>query len=85
MNTVTPERLEEVIVKEQYHFFEGTTLCVCVLTLTNGFTVTGESACADPKIFSADTGRKYARENAQNKIWMLEGYFLKQKLFEESK
>ncbi len=55
-------------------------LTFCVLTLENGFTVTGESACASPENFSAELGRKIARENAINKVWMLEGYLLKQQL-----
>lgn len=58
-------------------------LTFCVLVLKNGFTVTGESACASPENFDAEIGRKIARENAINKIWMLEGYLLKQKLSEE--
>ncbi|MGL4752254.1 MAG: Gp49 family protein [Aeromonadaceae bacterium] len=57
-------------------------LTFCVITLENGFTVTGESACASPENFNAEIGRKIARENAVNKIWMLEGYLLKQKLSE---
>lgn len=55
-------------------------LTFCVLVLRNGFTVTGESACASPENFDADIGRKIARENAVNKIWLLEGYLLKQRL-----
>ena len=55
-------------------------LTFCVLVLENGFTVTGESACASPENFDEEIGRKIARENAINKIWMLEGYLLKQKL-----
>lgn len=55
-------------------------LTFCVLVLRNGFTVTGESACASPENFDAETGRKIARENAVNKIWMLEGYLLKARL-----
>lgn len=55
-------------------------LTLCVLTLKNGFTVTGESACASPENFDAEIGRKIAYDNAVNKIWMLEGYLLKQKL-----
>ena len=55
-------------------------LTFCVLVLRNGFTVTGESACASPENFDAEIGRKIARENAVNKIWMLEGYLLNQKL-----
>lgn len=58
-------------------------LTFCVLTLQNGFTVTGESACASPENFDAEIGRKIARENAINKVWMLEGYLLKQHLHEE--
>ncbi|WP_338506427.1 Gp49 family protein [Erwinia aphidicola] len=57
-------------------------LTFCVLVLSNGFTVTGESACASPENFDAEIGRKIARENAVNKVWMLEGYLLKQKLSE---
>lgn len=55
-------------------------LTFCVLVLRNGFTVTGESACASPANFDAELGRKIARENAVNKIWMLEGYLLKDRL-----
>ncbi|HHU5773785.1 TPA: Gp49 family protein [Escherichia coli] len=58
-------------------------LTFCVLVLRNGFTVTGESACASPENFDAEIGRKIARQNAVNKIWMLEGYLLKQKLSEQ--
>ena len=58
-------------------------LTFCVLVLKNGFTVTGESACASPENFDAEIGRKIARENAVNKVWMLEGYLLKQKLHEQ--
>lgn len=59
-------------------------LTFCVLVLKNGFTVTGESACANPENFDADLGRKTARENAVNKIWALEGYLLKEALYVES-
>ena len=52
-------------------------LTFCVLVLKNGFTVTGESACASPENFDAEIGRKVARENAKQKIWPLMGYALK--------
>ncbi|EGH3481576.1 TPA: hypothetical protein MO487_000353 [Salmonella enterica subsp. houtenae serovar 43:z4,z23:-] len=58
-------------------------LTFCVLVLRNGFTVTGESACASPENFDAEIGRKIAKQNAVNKIWLLEGYLLKQKLSEQ--
>lgn len=55
-------------------------LTFCVLTLKNGFTATGESACASPENFDPEIGRKIARQNALQKIWALEGYLLKDKL-----
>jgi hypothetical protein len=55
-------------------------LTFCVLVLENGFTVTGESACASPENFDAEIGLKIAYENARQKIWQLEGYLLKQAL-----
>ena len=52
-------------------------LTFCTLILRNGFTVTGESACASPENFDAELGRKIARQNAINKVWPLMGYALK--------
>ena len=58
-------------------------LTFCVLVLRNGFTVTGESACASPENFDAEIGRKIALQNAEQKIWLLEGYLLKESLHNE--
>lgn len=55
-------------------------LTICVLVLRNGFTVTGESACASPENFDAEIGRKIARANAIAKVWPLMGYALKGQL-----
>ena len=55
-------------------------LTFCVLVLKNGFTVTGESACASPENFDAEIGRKIARTNAVQKIWPLMGYALRSTL-----
>jgi len=55
-------------------------LTFCVLVLRNGFTVTGESACASPENFDGALGRKIARANAVQKIWPLMGYALKERL-----
>lgn len=56
-------------------------LTFCVLVLKNGFTVTGESACASPENFDAAIGRRIAFENAVQKIWPLMGYELRTKLY----
>lgn len=57
-------------------------LTFCVLVLRNGFTVTGESACASPENFDAEIGRRVARANAVAKCWPLLGFALKEKLFQ---
>jgi len=77
---VTPEHLDSVIVGEDYLMSAGV-LTICVLTLRNGFTVTGESACASPENFDEELGRRIARANARDKIWALEGYLLKEWLY----
>lgn len=55
-------------------------LTFCVLVLKNGFTVTGESACASPENFDAELGRKIARQNAISKVWALMGYELRSRI-----
>ena len=57
-------------------------LTVCVLVLENGFTVLGSSACNSPENFNAEIGRKLAREDAIDQVWMVEGYLLKQRLYD---
>lgn len=79
---LTPDLIDAQIIAEEYHVFSGTTLTVCCLVLQNGFCVTGESAAADPANFDETIGRKIARQNAREKIWPLEGYRLRQHLYE---
>jgi len=80
---VTMRQINAVIVKEQY-FQLTEVLTICILTLKNGFSVTGESACASPENFDKNIGEEAAYENAREKVWALEGYLLKQKLYEQS-
>lgn len=82
---VTQEHVERLITDEAYHQFPGTTVTVCLLTLQNGFTTTGTSACADPSNFDAELGKEWAKKKAQDEIWKLEGYLLKDRLHNASK
>lgn len=77
---ITPDMLDAEIADEDYHVFPGSQLTVCCLTLRNGFTVTGESACASPENFNAEIGQKVARSNAREKLWPLLGFRLKDEL-----
>lgn len=82
---ITPADVDNVIVDEQYHVFPGTTTTVCCLLLKNGYTVTGESACASPENFDVDIGKQIANANARQKIWGLLGYNLKERLYQAAK
>jgi hypothetical protein len=77
---ITSEHIDACIVDERYHVFARSTVTICLLELRNGFMVTGESACASIENFNAEIGRKIAKDNAMSKIWMLEGYRLKEHL-----
>ena len=79
---LTPALIDAVIVDEAYYVFPGTTTTICRLTLVNGFSTIGEAAAVSLENFDEEIGRKVARENARDKIWVLEGYLLKQKLYE---
>jgi N4 Gp49/Sf6 Gp66 family protein len=78
---LAPAMIDAAIVGEDYHVFPGTTMTVCALTLRNGFVVVGESAAASPENFNEELGRKIARDHARDKIWALEGYLLRQSIF----
>lgn len=78
---LTPELINTTIEKKEFHIFKPVTT-VCCLTLKNGYTVIGKSACASLENFNKELGEKIAEANAREKIWELEGYLLKQKLSE---
>lgn len=88
---LTPDHIDAQIVSEVCgrasdlfdhvpHSPELQCLTICILTLKNGFTVVGKSACASPTNYDADLGYKIAREDARKQIWVLEGYLLRSKL-----
>jgi len=80
---LNPTMIDDTIVGEYFHIVPNTTLTLCVLTLKNGFTVTGESASVSMAKFDKEIGRKVARDNARDKIWALEGYLLRQAQYEK--
>lgn len=82
-NRVTEEQIEAKIKDKKFTVLEDGKTTICNLYLENGFTVRGESACVDPANFDKELGEKIAYENAKDKIWLLEGYLLQQKLYEE--
>ena len=78
---VNESKLKESIAKVDFMVHPGSCLTICVITMLNGYTVTGESACADPKMFDAEIGQKFAFAAAERKVWPLLGYALRDELF----
>ena len=56
-------------------------LTICILTLKNGFTVLGQSACVDRRNYDKALGEGYARADAVKKLWPLLGFRLADKLY----
>ena len=77
---VTLDGIKAKIKGETYLVLPNGRTTVCQLTLENGYTVEGYSACVDPVEFDLNLGRKYAFQDAVAKIWVLEGYLLAEKM-----
>lgn len=82
--TVTISDILNKIKQTSYFILPDTTVTICNILLENGFSVRGESSCVSPENFNKALGEKYAFEDAVKKIWSLEGYLLKQKLWEQA-
>jgi len=80
--SITEANMVAQIVDEQYVRL-GKKTTICFLTLQNGFEIVGTSACVDPANFDEEKGRYWARKEAFNKIWPLEGYALAKKMAEK--
>lgn len=77
---VTLADVNAAIVGETYTVLPNGRTTVCQLTLDNGFTVEGQSACVSIENFNAEIGNKIARDNAVNEVWKLLGFRLADKL-----
>lgn len=73
---VTKDGIEKRIKSVDYMVLPNSTVTICNISLENGYSVRGESACVDPKNFDMEIGRQLAYRDAFSKIWPLEGYLL---------
>lgn len=79
---ITLDRVKNSISEVDYVTYvakNGKILRWAVLTLENGFIVTGEpSAAVSKENDNEEIGKKIAYDNAFDKIWALEGYLLQE-------
>ena len=82
---LTPAAIDAVIKDKTFTNLPSGKCVICEITLLNGYTVRGESACVSPENFDQEIGNEIAFTNARDKIWQLEGYLLQEKLFQDGK
>jgi hypothetical protein len=73
---VTKASIEAKIAKVDYLVLPESTVTLCNITLKNGYSVRGESACVDPRNFNVEIGKGLAYKQAFDRLWPLEGYLL---------
>lgn len=78
--SVTLKDVQDFIVKETYTVLPDGRTTICQLTLKNGFTVEGQSACVSIENFDSVKGNMYARERAESKVWEHLGFDLSTKV-----
>lgn len=83
MNKVTMQGVFDKVKRSTYTVLPDGVTTVCQLTLENGFSVNGHSACADPANYDQFLGEKYAYEDALRKIWPFEGYLLCERMYQD--
>jgi len=74
-----PEDIDNAIKSSTFTNLPSGKCVVCEITLQNGFTIRGESACVSIENFDQEIGNKISFKNARDKIWQLEGYLLQDK------
>jgi hypothetical protein len=79
---VTKEGIELRIARNDYIVLPNSNVTVCSITLENGFSVRGESACVDARNFDLEIGRQLAYRDAFSKLWQLEGYLLAERRYQ---
>lgn len=80
---ITPEFLKNQIKTDGVKYNRlGGTLTHCTITVKNGFTFTGESACVDPANYNKEIGEQIAFDNAFDEMWGPYGFALSQHLHE---
>lgn len=84
----------EGVIAERYDFTGGqalsalgaphseatSILSICLLVMTNGFTIVGKSAPASRENFNPEFGRKLAYEDCIRQLWPLMGFALRDRL-----
>ena len=78
-NRLTDEDVDAIQARgreQVWEPFPGIT--IVAWNLPNGFTISDQSGCVDPKNYDRETGVGICREHLRDKLWMLYGFLLKE-------
>jgi hypothetical protein len=68
------------LIKDKTFMKIGKKTTICLLTLDNGFEITGTSACVDPANFDYEIGKEQAELDALRKFGSIVGFVYTEKL-----
>ena len=77
MKTLTVEDLDKLVSDVGFYKVEGTTTTICTIKTISDFVIVGTSATISEENFDEEIGKKIAYDNAFEKLWELEGYYIK--------
>jgi hypothetical protein len=77
---ITEEYMRGRIKSVDFHRI-GATVTLCSITLDNGYSVRGESACVDPANYNQAVGENLSSDDAFRKLWPIFGFLLAEKRF----
>lgn len=79
-NRVTPQDVQDAIVNKTFTLLPDGRTTICQLTLYNGFTVYGSSACVSIENYNQELGERYSEEKAIDRVWEVLGAVLADRL-----
>ena len=79
-NRVTPQDIQDAVVGKTFTLLPDGRTTICQLTLYNGFTVYGCSACVAIENYDQALGEKYSKDKAFDRVWEVLGAILADRL-----
>lgn len=73
---VSPEMIEAACRAVSFTILPDLRTTIATVTMPNGYTVKGQSACLFAENFDAEIGQRVALEDAKRRMWPLLGYAL---------
>lgn len=81
---VIADNLAKNVESKEFVILRGR-MTLCLLVMTNGYLITGESFCFHKNVFDEAIGEKYALEDAMRKASSVVAYYELDKAFEANK